>query len=571
VLVTHLIISVGWIAALIGQKRVLRTLERIYPSARLLTLIFSGVVLFVFWFVPFEDQIKEYAALNWLILALILVCAPPAFRRISRLWAWLILVIGILLVGFMLLSSLAQLPFSPDEAHWADFASTAIIGGGIYARTWLMEPTPIIPGLGWSVGAYGWVLENILFDIRAGRLWNFGFYLLTVGMIGLLTNRLYGRTAAWVSMGFAVLSLAFFPAFDYRPHHQLGFAGALIVYAAVSARLTLRHGTIWHFVCGLTATLSLQLHAAGICFAFGIALYYLFEALGVLRRSGIKTATRCLIPFVIGAGIGTAIYFIFNIAPIGGVDAYLSGLVAERGERFNDGLTVLRWRSLLDFALLLSGFAFIIWRRSAADQLFLGMLICILIGFLLLDTQGYRTPTAALFTVPVGALFAHGFDALRDGERRNGIHHSAAALVVIAALIGQPLSWIAWDDISATIRERQLPVYLYNELRDIIPQYVTQDDIILGSHMMIWTFPDHPNLISVGAELNGIRRWELADPIEVWERVQPTVVITVQDEMSLNPGAVAYMERNAFQVCHQFVVQEKLIEILRPVCSAQNQ
>jgi hypothetical protein len=48
--------------------------------------------------------------------------------------------------------------------------------------------------------------------------------------------------------------------------------------------------------------------------------------------------------------------------------------------------------------------------------------------------------------------------------------------------------------------------------------------------------------------------------------VQPTVVITVEHEMALNPGAESYMQRHDFRECQQLSVQDLNVTIYRPEC-----
>lgn len=563
VLGAHISLSVSWLIALIFRRQILALLAKLGGRVRLFFIAASLGVLFVASLLRMESHAQQYLAVNVLLFALILCYVPPIpnFKAYDAL-KWLLSGIVAVLVGAMGLHALVQLPFSPDEAHWADFASTAIVGGGIYARTWAMQPTIILPGLGWSVAAYGWLLENVVFDIRVGRVWNFAFSLLTVGMIWLLANRLYGRTVAWVSACLAALSLVFFIAYDYRPHHQLAFAGALIVYAAVSARLVGRHHYVWHFICGLAATLSLQLHAAGVAFAFGMSVYYAIDTLVISYRDGVKAGARRLLPFVFGAGLGVVIYFAFNIIPVGGLSVYLENLSTNRGYRYNDGFEALRWRSFLDMTLAFAGIIFIVWRRNKADRILGLMFLCYFAGFSLLDTQGYREPLASLFFIPMGAVFTQGFRDAQFPPRQN-----MAGLLVVAVMILQSMHWINWGGITRTFQDGELPIYLYTELQDELSRYVSDEDVILSSHLLIWTFPDHPSLFTEGAESMGAIRWNISG-VEVWERLQPTVVITVQNEISLNEGALAYMERHQFQSCHLFTVQGKQIEILRPHCSS---
>ena len=64
-----------------------------------------------------------------------------------------------------------------------------------------------------------------------------------------------------------------------------------------------------------------------------------------------------------------------------------------------------------------------------------------------------------------------------------------------------------------------------------------------------------------------MRRWNLTDPEAVWERVQPTVMVTVGgNQMVVNPGLQAYLDQHGFQTCQRFEVQRVSVTISRPVC-----
>jgi hypothetical protein len=111
-----------------------------------------------------------------------------------------------------------------------------------------------------------------------------------------------------------------------------------------------------------------------------------------------------------------------------------------------------------------------------------------------------------------------------------------------------------------------LPPFLYEELRQPLSSLIREDDVVVSTHQLIWTIPDHPALVSFAAELAAMRRWNLADGVEVWERVQPTLIIYVEREMQFSAGLQTYMTRHNFAVCQEIDVLERAIILYRAIC-----
>ncbi len=525
----EMILLVGWLALFLARSRALRWLSGLPTSLRYGLLAVSGLAVFGAWFLPLERILREALAIHWLLAGLILIRTGQDGPVNPRRWAWGLTGLLALLMLPTLITVLTGFPFSPDEAMWADIATSPYIAGGIYARTWLQAPVVVSPGLGWSSAAYGWMLQHIAFDMRVGRLWNFGGYLLAFAGIGAVTARLYGWQAALISVGFAALSRAFIPILDYRPDHQLPAACMAILFAALQARYSKRPAARagWHFWAGLMATLSLELHAAGIVFAFGLTLFYLAEfALSAYRLRRLPD-WKPLLWFGLGAGLGTSLYYVFNILPVGGVGPYLDFLSRTRGLTF-EAFPFLKWNYIqYDRTLLLfesvpiwGGLAYLAWRRSAPDRRFLAMLVCILIGVVLFDRPGYQSTFSAAYAVPVGALLVGGFarSETAPGANRQTV---LAAACLIGMLVGQSAGvFINWAAAAEWLKTGRLPATLYEELRPILAPYVRDDDVVVSTVQLLWTFPAHRQLIHFGAELTAMDRWGLQEPVEVWERVQ---------------------------------------------------
>ncbi|MBC7811824.1 MAG: hypothetical protein H7175_11790 [Burkholderiales bacterium] len=564
VLALHIALSLGWIAAFALRKRLKGWLSRPWPRGWVLTI--SYIPLLLLWLTLFEEVIKQYVALNWLLLALVIVVCAPDERTQWRRWLMGGGIIVLLLLPLVLITVLTIMRFSPDEAQYADMATSPFRVGGLYSRLWMRTPYVIEPGKGWSLAAYGWVLENVWYDIKAGRLWNFVVYLLAIAGIGAIAARLYGRRAAVVSVFIAALSQTFIPVVDYRPNHQLAAAVVLLTFTAIQARLGTKRRGMWHALTGLFATLSMQLHTAGVVFVLGFSVFYVTEfALNIVRRRPVREMLMPLLWFGIGAGIGSAVYYVFNIALSGGLQNYVDFLLTTRGTRLKT-FAYLRWPSLIEWVIILAGFAFIAWRRRGADRLFLGILASVLVGVSLMDTQGYTHHYAPLYFVPIGTLIADGFFT-RGIVRGTNWRSAAAAACIVVVLAGRMLgSFVAWDNVTVVLQTGTLPPYLYAEMGETLAQAISADDVVVGTHQLLWSFPDHEHLYSASAEGTAMERWGLSDPSAVWERAAPTVIVKVDGQTDVGPGLEDYMARHDFQMCDAFVVQGIAVTVYRESC-----
>ncbi|PJF26995.1 MAG: hypothetical protein CUN53_05730, partial [Phototrophicales bacterium] len=194
-LAAHAALSLFWIALLMQHGAAHGALRRISQRLRIAGVVGFALMGALAPFFPIEADVRSYAAATCLLLALLLIAAWATPPTLPRQWLWIGVLVTIIIVIGTGLSTLTRFPFSPDEAHWADYASTAWIGSppGVYARTWLMPPQVIVPGIGWSVAVYGWFLEHVWFDIRMGRIWNLAFNLAAILSAGALAWRLYGQ------------------------------------------------------------------------------------------------------------------------------------------------------------------------------------------------------------------------------------------------------------------------------------------------------------------------------------------------------------------------------------------
>ena len=435
VLLLSLLIALVWLALLLLPRRAEALLRGLSPRLRYALLLLPLLGLVPMWFTGVEFNAQHYLSMSWFWFAALLIRSQT--DQAVRLRRWFIgLGLGLLVVMIPIaITALTARPFSPDEALWASIGYSLFSHGGLYSYTNLAPAWIITPGFGWSVGGYGWALTHLAFSPFVGRLWNLiGFWLAFAG-IGLVTARLYGRAAGWVSAGVAALGMYFITALDYRPSHQLEATVMLILLVLLQARFSRGRARGWHWLTGLLVGLSLQMHAAAIVYVFGFSLFYLLDAVWRLYRQRDVAALLPLCWYGLGALIGGGLFYLFNILPAGGVDVYLATLAGDRWgtERI---LRFLYVSSRFDVFLSLLAIGYLIWRRNASDRLFLALLLPVLLGMALLDSQGYREPYLALYAIPVGTMLVHGLrtEGIQPGHNRHSVWTVACLLLVAAGM-----------------------------------------------------------------------------------------------------------------------------------------
>lgn len=569
VLILHLLLTIGWVTAFILHQKFGMWLNRLSLSWRYGLIITLTMMGFIIWLINLRRLPNSYVAVNLLVFVLCLVVSLPDNYGPSRWWfRVLVIAVGLMLIPTFF-SSLTNRSFSPDEAAWADYTTSPFVAGGQYLRTWLETPITIMPGRGWFPVIYGWLLENVWFDIKLGRILNFLGYLAAFAGIGAVTWKLYGRQAAVVSAGFAVLSRAFIPSLDFRPDHQLPAIAMLITFTALQSRLNGQKPRrfIWDMLCGFIATLSLQVHAAGIVYIFGFSLFYAAEYAICIYRDRSTANFKPLFVYSLGLLIGLAVFYICNIAPVGGLERYLQILIQTRYSAYR-ALNFLTWPSFFERLLIFGSLAYILWRRSEADKLILGIIFCVVIGISLFDTQGYNSTFTAFYVIPIGTLFVDGMRG-NKATAAETLRRNLAIIVVAVFLLGQLAGlFIRLDNFGRWLQTGEFPPYLYTELQPVLRPRVSSSDVVVSTHQLIWTIPDHPHLVSFAAEATGMERWGLSEPVEVWERVRPTVIIHVEHQMHFDPGLQAYMSNHQFAVCETLNVLNTAITIYREQCES---
>src|SRR5690606_17374080 len=278
ILGVHIVILLVWCGLVWQHRRVEALLQRTSTAVRMGFLVVGCIIVLVAWLTSVETVIKEYLSVTWLCAALVVIVTLEDKNFSQSRWPILLGICLLLLLVPMYVGVLADRRFEPDEAAWADRSEAIFSAGGLYTRTYYWPEAPITPGYGWFHAVYGWLLHNVAFDLSVGRTLQFICYLIAFIGIGFISARLYGRYVAVITVAFAVLSQTFIPYIEYRGNLQIPAVATFIVFAGLQARYTFnRLSVVWHFLCGLLTTLSLQVHASGIIFAFALSLFYVTE------------------------------------------------------------------------------------------------------------------------------------------------------------------------------------------------------------------------------------------------------------------------------------------------------
>lgn len=555
---------------MLGGERVRAGVARVPRAARgvLSAALIAGAA--GVWVLSLEPHVLAYVGLNALWALALLHFATPDEPRPARVWMGVSVAACVLLFVPLLLTALTVFGYHPDEAHYTDYASTFWAEGKLYDSAWLETPYAIEPGWAWQLAAYGWLLETFGYTVYIGRLVNFISYVLCFVGLYAVGAHLYGRRAGLLMFCTAFLSIAFIPEWDYSPNHLLMPVGAWSFYVLLRAKSAQRARVRYtlYALLGLMLTLSLNVHAAGVVFAVGYSLWLTFAAsVAFWRERDWRAALLPLVAFGVGAAGGTLTYYLTNIAPVGGLTAYLDVLTAWGGANRNDWF-FYTWESLLERLLIVTAVLFLALRRLPADRDALSGVLFITATAWFLDTQGYIWHFGTFYFVALGA----GLAALVPAEGQLGGRRAAWLLSACVILLAAQVSslFVNWGTVRSVAQTGALPPYFYNELKEILPAYVRDTDTIYTTHQLIWVFPHTaapPRIVTYGAEFEGMQRYGLASPVEVWEQVQPTVIIFIEGQMSFDVGMQAYMQAHPFEVCHVLTRQAIDVTIYRPNCA----
>lgn len=564
-LVLTIVVIIAWIILLIWHKKILQWVAKPFVQRALfVAFALSAIGILVLSTRGFRWDINEFFGMNWGFLAVVLFYPHKDTPQQQRYWIAFALSITFLVAIPITLMTLLGRPYSPDEAIWADIAASYRRVGSVSYSLAHNIPYTITPGIGWIHALHGefqWMFD---FDIRVARMFQLVTYGLGILGLGLLSTRLYGKSAGLRVILMAIVGSSFLIVFDYRADHMLIFPQAFAFFCIVSAwqSTTIQQRLIWNFLAGLLITLSLQFHAVGLAYAIGMSLFYLLEAIISLIREKRITAenAQIIISYGIGAGIGTLIYYFANIVPVGGLDAYLTALISDRFSD-NRSFQYLLLSSQLDTVLLWSGLLYLLWRHNSNDRRYLTLVVFCMLGIYLVDTQGYVYPYLALFLVPMSALVSNGFPK----------RQSWVMAVLVVALTPQTLQWINLNTVMTAIRTQSIPPHVIELAgREILNRVPMDDDtVIVGTHELVWVMPDNQNLHAIASEGTMPKYMDIT-PLGVWELLEPEIYIEMSNRAITPPGLSDYLTQENFQICQEFSYYGVEIVIHRVDCPPEN-
>lgn len=558
-------IALGWVVIFLLRDRLWKIAGAMPVRVVFWLLLFSGIATATaWWFLQgVEGQLLTFLSTNWLLVAFFLTLALPP-QKVGRGWLYLIAAWCGLLVVLFFITALSTRDYSPDEAIWAAKDRNWTTEQRLYRDT-LLEPTyRITPGLGWSNLIHSYGLE-LAFRIETGRAIHFAYYLLALVFGGLLARLLYGNTAALLTLIVMILARVLFALVDYRPDHYIGFASMLIFYMALLPRIQGgKWKSAWHFLTGLFATLSLQIHASGLAFAVGVSLFYALEFFWELRRKSMRELLPSLFAFAAGALIGTGIFWFFNVQSVGGLDVYLGSLLSERGSS-QRSFKYLRFMPI-EALLVIPAFLLLLIRRERRDVLYLGLVICSVIGITLIDTQGYETGYRPMLFIPVGGfliwLLTEGGKLQNDTRRQIW-----AALWIVIALSGYAFTRkVDLPAVQTLLQTGQLRPHTTQIVNDAIMPMIRENDVVVGGIELVWGM-HYRDFISFAAEGYQMSYQHLDDGAVFWESVAPDVIVFVPQREALPPGLQRYMELAEYQLCEAIQVRGQDIEVYRQYCA----
>ena len=576
--------------AWLNWNRIAQFLDNISGSVRVGLIVVSGVAVAVLWASGFDLRLLRYAMVNWVLFATVLVLTLPDRNWNPTWWRVVLGALVIVIIGLVAWTAIftkgAFLPY--DESSWADYATSLFRTGGVHYRMYLQDYA-VRPGYPLIPVAYGWLLENVSYDARVGHIWMLVVYAIALVGIWAIARKMYSSSVAWISAIVATLSLNFIAQNEFRSHHHIPALSILMLWCAWQARHTRgRRGLLWVFACGLLGSLGMELHAIAYMLLGAFGIHLLIDAALAWWRERDTYGFVQVVVFGVGAALGLVVYYFLNIQPVGGLEEFLHLLSQDKppfGFRFdfldfhlyesaslysnNDRVfTMLTWAGLL----------YLLWRRTQVDRWFLRLVVLVIAIAFVLDFFGYTALYTSYFSIAIGVLLAQGFRLLTQSQHWN-LHTSGVVTVVIVALvIVLATQIVAWGLLGDWVRTGELP----NPYGDFVEigailesEHISDDDVIVSTHQLMWGLPRHQSLYSIFAEQYWMRIEEPEAIRARWDALEPTVYIKVDDDLfadaigrKLINQLNAHLDDREFALCDSFMVQGFTVEVYRPECAA---
>ncbi len=503
-------------------------------------------------------KIVQSLAINVLIGALVLVASLPTDNCASRRWRAAVVV----LCGLFLFVWVASLPlyivFSPDEAHWAAIAGNFLYEGKIYGRM-LFEPVHAIsPGVGYVNALYGLLIDTFGWDIRLGRYFQLVAYLVGIAGIAFATYAMSRSSwASFASACAALLSRSFLPALSYRPDHFVMPLAMWTIGLALWGFRVERRAWVWHMGAGLLVIFTLQAHAVGICLIAALSAYYgIRGAQALWRRDWMWLFS--LLGYVMGASIGSALYFVTNILSVGGLDVYLEYLRNYSASSSKFPAFIF---APLDGVLVMTSIVWLLWRQAYQQQHYIGILLMLVVSIFLLDRRGYSVPHQGIFYLPVGIFLAE----VMLTRRQRDWALMVVALCLFLVLVRTPL--LQWDAAAVLLREGRLAEHPFSPISRAVAARLQPDEMVIGTHELVWGLGNRANFYSLISEGTSQFFRRYPTKTQVWEELRPDVVVEISKSLIIPEGLQLYMAREGFQPCETFTVSDRIVTFYRPTCA----
>jgi len=463
-------------------------------------------------------------------------------RRLQQA-CWAFLAIG------LLLKLVAMLFFPPhfDSNYYLNIGSNFIERGGLTPYMWrLPESSNIIAGSGTG---YGIVLQALWFRVFGlslfiGRLYSFLMGMGLLGAVFMTTRVWFGSPTAWYALLFGGASSIFFANFTLRMDAPGQFVYALVLWLHVVAVYRRRSG-LWHFLVGLLAILTTEVHILGLIYVGGLAFYYFIDYLLTCWQRRRILINHGAIFFYAGALIAGVIYLLIHVVP--NPEAYFlipndcvycdpRSILKEIGRAVNF-LARYPMEAILLPLVLISAFR----RGRPADHHF-GLLLagCMLSMAIISppNQSDYSTHLLPLLLIGIAAWFGFGFSQMFSMRWQRSANLTATAMVAVN--IAFIVFWLREpppEDPRIAFLEANVPT----------------NQVVMGNILTYHHLIDYPLFLSYQDDERYTVRLNDETYREFWEREQPTVFLPHLEtdpnyiDWRMDAEWVQYMDDHDFQ------------------------
>jgi hypothetical protein len=450
---------------------------------------------------------------------------------------------AILFIMLGLLIKALSMPFQPvhyDTNYYLNMSSNFIERGELTYYMWRLSPdTNIIAGSGTG---YGVLLLAIWLKIFGFSLMSGYIFMYLVGVLALTVLYFLAREwwDSWIAGVAAVVYAALTATFNTLFYVRMDILGILSYLVVLWLHIyAVRTKNNWlHFAVGIAVIAAAEFHIQVLTYAGALSLYYLLDAIQLIRQQRRIWIPSPAIYYFLGALIAGILYVIIHVLP--DPEAYFfiprncsrcdpAGLVKEL-QRY---LYLIQWRTTDVFVLFIA-IGILITRREQADKHYLTLLLGYVLATSVVSPPidlHYHTHSLPMMALAVGGAFLNGRIATENLTRQR------LNLGVFIATFLVVMQFIA------------LMFYMANP--DVVPdsieyvrEYVPEDASVMAKPTMYYYLLDYSNFVEAFDSPDNVNLlW--GSYLDFWRRVQPQVFIgepnTIGDDWWL------YMHENDFK------------------------